>query len=285
MSDRLLDKWIGRYAAPDPAALAAVSRKTPAAIVTGGSAGFGRAIAERLASEGRSVLLVARDEARLEDARQSIAARAPGRVHALPLDITAPRAADRIAARLEEHALYGDLLVNAAGTGLAGPFASHSEAEVMRLVALNVGAVSRLTHWALPGMLARGRGGILNVASLGAYVPGPNQAAYYASRAYVLSLTEAVAAETEGRGVRVAAVAPGPLETGFHAAMGAERSLYRYVLPSMSAERAARLALRGFRLGRTVIVPGAMSSAMALVLRLTPHPISLPFVKQLLRRE
>ena len=112
------------------------------------------------------------------------------------------------------------------------------------LVDLNVRALTRLTRHFLPGMRQRGRGGILNVASLGGYAPGPNQAAYYASKAYVLSLTEAIAAETAGEGVRVCALAPGPVDTAFHARMGAENAFYRYLVPPASARlgRARRLS-------------------------------------------
>ena len=120
---------------------------------------------------------------------------------------------------------------------------------MLRLLDLNVRALTALTRHFLDGMRVRGRGGILNVASLGGYTPGPYQAAYYASKAYVLSLTEAMAAETAGEGVRVCALAPGPVDTGFHARMGAEGAFYRYLLPPASAEAVARAGYRGFALG------------------------------------
>ena len=104
-------------------------------------------------------------------------------------------------------------------------------ADVLRLIDLNVRALTHLTHHFLPGMRVRGRGGILNLASIGGYAPGPNQAAYYASKAYVLSLTEAIAAETAGEGVRVCALAPGPVNTRLHESMGAENAFYRCFVP------------------------------------------------------
>lgn len=280
----IAEAWIGRSRQVDRGALDAVAGQSPAAVITGGSRGLGLALAGEFAGSGAPVLLVARDESVLEAAAAALAARHPGRVLQLALDVTAPDALQRLEGALSAKGLYCDTLVNAAGIGLAGPFTAHTPEDIERLLALNVTALSCLVRWALPAMLARGRGGILNVASLGAYVPGPNQAAYYASKSYVVSLTEAIAAEAMGRGVRVAVVSPGPLETGFHAAMGAERSLYRQVLPSMSPERAARLAFRSYRLGRKVIVPGALATVSSLVLRLTPHPVSLPLVKLLLRR-
>ncbi len=145
----------------------------------------------------------------------------------LPLDVTTPDAVAKIEAALAAHGAYADVLVNNAGMGLAGPFHAHPPDDVLRLIDLNVRALSHLTRHFLPGMRVRGRGGILNVASLGGYAPGPNQAVYYASKAYVLSLTEAIAAETAGEGVRVCALAPGPVNTMFHARMGAENAFYR----------------------------------------------------------
>jgi short-subunit dehydrogenase len=132
-------------------------------------------------------------------------------------------------------------------------------------------------------MLARGRGGIINVASLGGYVPGPYQAAYYASKAYVLSLTEAMAAEHAGSGVRIAVLAPGPVDTRFHTAMGAESAPYRWMLPAARADKVAAATQRDFTLGRRVIVPGLLYMAGSLVLRVLPHLVSVPLMGKLLR--
>lgn len=143
-------------------------------------------------------------------------------------------------------------------------------------------SLTRMMRAALPPMRARGTGGILNVASLGGMTPGPYQAAYYASKAFVISLTEAVGHEVRGEGVRIAVVAPGPVETNFHAAMGAEGAFYRAIVPSASPEAVARSAYRGFMLGRRVIVPGILGTASALALRLLPHALSVPMVGRLL---
>ena len=132
-------------------------------------------------------------------------------------------------------------------------------------------------------MLERRRGGILNVASLGAYVPGPHQAAYYASKAYVLSLTEAIATETAGRGVKISVLVPGPVETVFHANMGAEASRYRALLPALTAERVADAGYRGFTFGQRVVAPGLLTRPSLIALKLLPHPISVPLVAWLLK--
>lgn len=278
----VLDAWIGRRATRSPAALTAVSGMTPAVVVTGGSRGIGLAIARRFASAGHAVVLVARDAEQLERAAGEIRKDLEAMVLPLALDITDAAAIDALEAGLASHGLYADVLVNNAGCGLSGAFETHGAGDLDRLIALDITALTRLMHHVLPQMRARGRGGVLNVASLGGYVPGPFQATYYASKAYVISLTEAVAAEMAGSGVRVCAVAPGPVSTGFHAAMGAEMARYRQLLPEMTPERVARSAYLGFMMGRTVIVPGLANTLTAYVLRVLPRPITVALVGWLL---
>lgn len=132
-------------------------------------------------------------------------------------------------------------------------------------------------------MRLRGRGGILNVASLGGYTPGPYQAAYYASKAYVISLTEAIAVETAGEGVRLCALAPGPVNTRFHERMGAESALYRGLVLPASARSVARAGYLGLMLGLRVVVPGLINPFLALALRIMPHRIMVPIVGWLLK--
>ncbi|MBX9925574.1 MAG: SDR family NAD(P)-dependent oxidoreductase, partial [Hyphomicrobiaceae bacterium] len=158
-------------------------RRIPAIVVTGGSAGIGLAIATAFAKRGRRVLLVARNGARLADAAATVTSKAAltAGIASLTLDVTTSDATLQIERALDRQGWTLDILVNAAGIGLSGPFVDHSEAEVGRLLATNVTALTTLTLWALPGLLARRSGGIINVASLAGYVPGPNQAAYYAS--------------------------------------------------------------------------------------------------------
>lgn len=278
----LADRWIGRRAAIDPEALEAARGLRPVVVVTGASRGIGRALAVRFARAGRDLLLVAREGGAVAAAALEISKLAGVRADALALDVTQPDAPQRLDQALATNGSYADVLVNNAGVGLSGPFASYEASDLDRLIALNVTAATRLMHHALPAMIARGRGGILNVGSLGGMVPGPYQAAYYASKAYLLSLTEAVAHEARGRGVRIAIVAPGPVDTTFHSAMRAEHALYRSVYPPMNTETVARSAYRGFMIGRTVIVPGLLPTASALALKLVPHALSVPLVAGLL---
>lgn len=263
----------------------AVAHLKPAVVITGGSRGIGLALAKRFIEADHTTVIVARNALTLAEAVTGLKTATGVEPLAILCDVTEPNATEIIAAALADANLYLDVLVNNAGTGLAGPFLEQTPQDVSRLLALNVESLTRLTRAALPDMIARRQGGILNIASLGAYVPGPNQAAYYASKAYVLFLTEAIASEVSGQGVRVSALAPGPVDTGFHRDMGAERSLYRMIIPSMTADRVARSAYRGFMFGRRVIAPGLFNSAFVVALKVLPHIITVPMMRGLLKRE
>ena len=283
MLRRLPDLWIARYAKPQPDALHAVAHLRPVTVVTGASRGIGLALARRFAQARYDVALVARNAGPLEEAAASIARDFPVKTCAIALDVTQADAPRALEAQLAARGLYLDVLVNNAGVGLSGPFETHAEGDVLRLLDLNVAALTRLMHHALPGMLARARGGVLNVASLGGLAPGPYQAAYYASKAYVISLSEAVGYETAGSGVRLSVLAPGPVDTGFHAAMGAEHSFYRQLIFPLSPEATARAAYHGYVLGCRLVVPGLMNKVLAVALRILPHTALLPLIGWLLR--
>jgi short-subunit dehydrogenase len=278
----LLQAWRRRRWRPDRAALAAYAGLRPMAVVTGASEGIGYALARRFAAAGHDVMLVARRAEPLEQAAAAIRAELKVRAIAVPADVTAPEAIATIDHALARHGAYADTLVNSAGIGLAGPFHAQAPDDVMRLLDLNVRALTALTRHYLPGMRQRGRGGVLNLASLGGYTPGPNQAAYYASKAYVISLTEAIAAEMAGEGVRVCVLAPGPVRTRWHDRAGAGNAVYRYLLP-LSAAAVARQGYLGYTLGLRVVVPGLVSPLLALALRIVPHPITVPIVRWLLK--
>ncbi|WP_055546140.1 SDR family oxidoreductase [Streptomyces sp. NBRC 110028] len=183
------------------------------AVVTGAATGIGAAITERLAGQGMHLVLVARDSARLEAAAERLRAEHGVNVSTLALDLSHQGAPSRLAEWLEDAGTEVDVLVNNAGVSVLGPVAGSDPARVRGLVDLNVGAVAELTALLLPAMVARGRGAIVNIAGTGAYAPAPYLAAYAASKAFVLSFTQAVWAETRRTGVRVVAVSPGPTET------------------------------------------------------------------------
>ncbi|MEU1801769.1 SDR family NAD(P)-dependent oxidoreductase [Streptomyces sp. NPDC019937] len=186
------------------------------AVVTGAATGIGAAITERLARQGMHLALVARDGARLEAAAKRLRAEHGAQVSTLALDLSHQGAPARLAEWLTGAGAEVDVLVNNAGASLMGPVADSDPARVRGLVDLNAGAVAELTALLLPAMVARGRGTIVNIASTGAYAPVPYVAAYAASKAFVLSFTQAVWAETRRTGVRVVAVSPGPTDTAMN---------------------------------------------------------------------
>ncbi len=279
----MFNRWRRRRWRADPAALAAFDGLLPITVVTGASEGIGRALAEQLAAQGHTLLLVARDGRRLQVVADALRAAHLVQVSTLALDLITGDALSRLDEVLAAHGAYADVLINNAGVGLAGPFADATHAGIDATIALNVDTPTRLARHLLPGMLVRGRGGILFVASLGGLTPGPGQAVYYASKAYLISLSEALAAETAGQGIRITCVAPGPVNTAFHAKMGAETAPYRAVMPGQSAERVAALALLAYRWGARVVVPGALTGILMVALRLLPHRLTIPVVAALLR--
>lgn len=254
-------------------------------MITGASEGIGLAIAHRFAAgTGDAIVMIARRPEPLEKAAREVEQRHAVRALPLAIDVTASDAADRIEQAVAEAGLYVDILINNAGIGLGGEFTNHDEADIARLLDLNVRALSLLTRRFLPGMIGRRRGGLINVGSLGGFAPGPYQAAYYASKAYVAVLSRAIANETAGTGAHVCVVTPGPVSTEFHARMGAGTSLYRYLIPALSAEAVARATWRGWRLGFRVIQPGIFTPILSLLMRLTPWLLLVPIVGWLLRK-
>ncbi|HRD75971.1 MAG TPA: SDR family NAD(P)-dependent oxidoreductase [Hyphomicrobiaceae bacterium] len=260
--------------------MADATRNQDIVVITGGSEGIGLAFARAYHDAGRPLLLIARSAERLAAARSALG---DTRVHTLALDITRDDALEAIDAALAGIGGQCDELVNSAGFGLSGNFASLAPGRLEALVTLNVTAAMRLMRHVLPGMIERRRGLIINVASLGGLVPGPHQAAYYASKAFLISLSEAVAAEVKAHGVRVMALAPGPISTEFHRRMGSESDLYLKLLPVQRPGTVARWARLGAALGARVIVPGLLQSIAALTLRVLPHRLSIPIMAILLR--
>ena len=275
----LLDRWSRRYVRRD--ATREVPATLPATVVTGASEGIGLAIAKRFAAGGDRVVLIGRRAPELRAAADAIKQEFGVDAVALAIDINGRDAAERIEAELRDRGLHADVFVNNAGFGLSGPFSAEPEADIDALVSCNVAALTRLSRHFLPGMLGRQRGGLINIGSLAGFTPGPYQAAYYASKAYVLSLTRAIAYETRGRGVRVMLVAPGPIETAFHARMNAESAFYR-LMPAPAPQAVAAATHLGFRWHRRIVTPGLFATALSLVVRLTPSRLAMPVTAVLL---
>lgn len=279
----LIDLWLRRAWRADQAASQSLQGTQPALIVTGGSDGIGRAIALEMSTPERTTILIARNADRLSEAAATVTATTGASSLTLPLDVRNADAPDKIRALLKSHDLYADILVNAAGVGTTGEFHNDEPEDLETITDLNVTALTRLTRAFLPDMLVRGRGGIINLGSLGGFVPGPYQAAYYASKAHVISLTRALAWENRGRGVRITTVAPGPVNTEFHARADGETSLYRRILPAVSPQTVARWTRRGYALGLGIIVPGILPNILGLSLRILPGALTIPAIAFLLK--
>lgn len=247
-------------------------RMRKVAIVTGASSGIGEALALAMAAQGTHVVLVARSVDRLT----ALAARiesAGGRATVLPADLAGPGAAKRLFDEVERRGLPVDTLVNNAGFGFYGPFENEDPAHLSAMLQVNVVALTELTRLFAPSLLAR-RGAILNVASTVAFQPSPYMSAYGATKAFVLSFTEALWAEYRRRGLHVAAVCPGPVETPFIDAMGAgvrSTAVFKMPLPVEAVVQACLRALDGKSPTRIV---GLVNWLLAQTSRFSPRAVT-----------
>ncbi len=250
----------------------------PVTLITGASAGIGAELARVFAEHGHEVVLVARRQDRLVALAEEIAASGRPRPTVVAVDLERRDAVARIAAELSSRGLEPANVVNNAGFGLVGPAAALARDQQLAMIDLNVRALTELSV-AFVESLARHRGGVLNVASIAAFLPGPGMAVYYASKAYVLSFSEALHCELAKRGVRVTALCPGPVPTEFQARAGIGSRGMRSVL-TLSAAHVARIGYDGFMRGKRVVVPGALSRIALLLLHLTPNALLMKVVDQ-----
>jgi hypothetical protein len=242
------------------------------ALITGASSGIGAAFARALVKEGYHVVLVARRVQRLEELAAELKTSHPNvRAEVVPADLLNPGAAAEILQAVTDRGLSVDLLINNAGMGIHGAFAEAAAEDDARMIALNITSLTALTRAFLPGMLERGAGGILNVASTAAFQPIPFFAVYAATKAYVLSFSEGLAEEVAGRGVKVTCLCPGPTETEFNAVSGVGELEMAKRAPAMSAEAVVAEGLAALRAGRPVQVAGFMNAVGASATRLVPR--------------
>ena len=254
-----------------------------AVVITGATQGIGRALAEEFARDGHTLVLVARDETKLAATARSLTEAHGIGVKLFACDLGTPEGCADLENALRRFGLYPDVLVNNAALMTAGFFQDADPAKLRQIVDLDVQAVVDLTRRFLPGMLARGTGGVLNVASVEGFMPVPYQATYAAAKAFILSFTRALAYETMGTGVRVAALAPGATTTAMHAKAGAEHSRYVQLFPVMAPEDVARIGYRKFKRGKKIIVTGWFNRLSAIAQRFAPGFALVPFMGWLFR--
>jgi uncharacterized protein len=253
------------------------------ALVTGASSGIGAELARELVRHGHDVVLTARRAPELE----ALAAELRGAGAAatvVPKDLSVPGAARELARELDARGLRVDVLINNAGFGDVGAFAREDPDRIHTMLQLNVVALTDLTRAFLPGMVARGRGRVMLLSSTAAFQPGPNMAVYCASKAYVLSLGEALARELRGTGVTLTTLCPGATHSGFATASGAE-SLPLFtskLVPKMSSASVARAGVRAMMRGKPVLVTGIVNKAVALSGRVFPRAVVFPVARLLL---
>ena len=238
-------------------------------LITGASAGIGAELARIFAKNGHRVALTARRADRLTALAGEITAAGGHAPILVPCDLQAPDAGDRIAAALTEAGAEVEYLVNNAGFGLFGAAAELDRTEQLGIVDVNVRALADLSL-RFAGQLVRNRGGLLNVGSIAGFLPGPGMAMYYASKAFVLSFTEALRAELGPRGVRVTVLCPGPVQTEFQARAG-YRPGYDPAILNVSSADVARLAYDGLMANKRAVLPGLGIKIVPLLLRLLPR--------------
>jgi uncharacterized protein len=252
------------------------------ALVTGASSGIGAAIAAELASRGYALVLVARREERLRTLATELEQEHGVDVEVMAYDLSKKGQREKLAEQLREGSRVVEVLVNNAGYGSRGDFATNPRERMVGMVRINVEAVVDLTSLILPGMVERGRGSILNVASMASFQPLPGAAVYGASKAFVLSFSEAIRTELRGSGVTVTAVCPGPVKTEFTEAAGmAGVESDTPDLIWLSAEDVARSAVNGAAADKRVVVPGVVQRAGTLVGQHSPRSIALPIIQRL----
>ena len=242
------------------------------ALITGASAGLGVEFAHLLAKDHNNVVLVARSEDKLQQLAADLEKRYGIKAHVFASDLSLPGAAQALVESLRLADLKIDVLINNAGFGTNGKFHENPAEQEFAMLQVNVVALAQLTRLLLPGMVARGYGKVLNVASTAAFQPGPHMAGYFASKAYVLSLSEALAYELKDTGVSVTALCPGPTQTEFIERAGMKESLL-FTLSKSSAKKVAQVGYQAMQRGEATVIPGLHNWALAQTVRFTPRKV------------
>jgi len=251
------------------------------ALITGASGGIGYELALLAAKDLYDLVLVARNRQKLEMIRQDLEADFKVRVHPLVKDLARPGSADEVVDEVEGLGLSIDMLVNNAGFGDFGRFVDTDPAREAEMLQLNVVTLTRLTKLFVRSMVERKAGKILNVASVAAFQPGPLMAVYYATKAYVLSFSEAIADELRGTGVTVTVLCPGPTETGFADTASLDDSNLFKLMPVSDPVEVARYGYQAMMNGEVVAIPGLVNKTMVLSQRFAPRSLVTRLVRMI----
>ncbi len=239
-------------------------------LVTGASSGIGLELAKCFAADKSTLVLVARSTAAMETLAAELRREQKIEVHVITADLARPESPQKIFDELKGRGVIVDVLVNNAGFGLHGGFAELPLARQLEIIQVNIAALVALTGLFLPGMVQRKRGGILNVGSVAGFLPGPNMAVYYASKAFVQSFSEALFEELRGSDVSVTNLCPGPTESNFSQTARSHR-VREARSPKMSAQIVAQIGHQDFRRGKCVSIPGFSNKLVASASKLLPR--------------
>lgn len=270
---------------PHPESKRPESTPRPLALVTGASAGIGRDFAIALAAHGFDLIVIARRDAALRDLAAQLAGKHGTTVEVWTLDLARRDQRDTLGQQLQALGRPLEVLINNAGIGVHGWFHETDLDRELELVELNCAALTHIAKLVVPGMRARGSGRVVNVASVAAFPPGPLMAVYYASKAYALSFSDALAEELDGTGVTVTALCPGPVTTEFQERSGLSRSAPPGGPAPMTAKAVVDDGMRAMLAGRRRSIPGARNKLVVLLNRLLPRRVMARLVRNVqLRR-
>lgn len=240
-------------------------------LITGASGGIGHDLALLAAADGRNLVLVARSVEKLEELAVTIMESNKTEVITIDVDLSDAAGVNTLIAEITKKGIQIDTLINNAGFGDFGDFAKADLSKNMEMIRLNISALTQLCHFVLEGMLDAGSGKIMNVASTAAFMPGPGMAVYYASKAYVLSFSEALTRELKGTGVTVTTLCPGPTDTGFASSAGLGKSLMHRILPPATSIEVAKAGYKAMMKGKAIEIPGFTNKLSAMSPRFTPR--------------
>lgn len=249
------------------------------ALITGASSGIGYELALIMAREGYDLVLVARRQDRLKELAERVKKEFERKVMIIAKDLAQASAAEEIFAKITSHKMAIDVLINNAGFGDFGLFAEISLTRAEEMIQVNIKTLTALTRLFLPDMIKRKQGHVLNVASLAGFMPGPFMAVYYATKAYVLSFSEALAEELSGTGVSVTALCPGPTASEFQAAASLDSSRLFFGKKLPTARVVAEYGYGAMRRGKVVVIPGIFNKILAFMVRLTPRSLVRKIVR------
>ena len=250
------------------------------ALITGASSGIGKAFAELLAAEDYDLVLVARNGDELNRIAGLEMTKNETRVIPVALDLSEADAVDRLVAEMAERNIKPDVIINSAGVGLVGEVAKLSVEDQLNMIDLNIRALSAITMRFLPDMVAANAGGIINVSSVAAFLPGPYMSVYYATKAYVQSFSDGLANELKGTKVRVMSLCPGPVDTGFQstAGMDTKRWTYKLAMPK-TADEVAQAGWAGYKAGNKTVFPGLFDMLTAWTAKILPKMALMPVIR------